>query len=306
LLFSTTTALAALTITLPRQDSLTTSSVISVSGTASDETVVVRIEGLEDEAVAQVNNNGKWSVNLTLAEGLNEVTASSGSQKQRVLVTLTTMSVQPKRQKVLLRWSPATTEELKGIVVGTRQGPPLSSPKQNAFAESVKKSTRAFIAQNFSLFAIDIVDSDTESDDKTHIIDFVPDVHPLTYGESQHDCRNSVPNQTSKVFVGTFRDEMVNKFSNWAPMAKSDSFDRRVKDVAYALARTASHELGHSLGLVTENESSACGWMDGCDLNHTCRYSSPHLLAHRFADGRYIMDDGVGERVHADRREAAS
>jgi len=291
LLLSTTTAIAALTITLPRQDSLTEKSTISVRGTASGETVAVRTDRLEEEKVAEVNSD-KWSVNLPLAEGLNVVTASSGDQQQVVLVTRAAIFVEAKRQKVFLQWPAATTEELKTIALRTLLPSP-NTTQQDTFATAVKQKTRTLMAANFSRFGIDIFDTVAQRDANTHTIDFVSTEQPLTYGLSPQDCLNNTPGQVSKVYVGTFRHEMVNDFGSWAPMKKTDSLDRRIQDVAHALARTASHELGHSLGLVTDDSSSSvCNWMKGCDTNHNCPYSSPHPLLHRFNDGRYIMDSG--------------
>jgi hypothetical protein len=290
LLFATAAAKADLTITDPRHDALQTDPTITVRGTSdSDEPVEVSIG---QDAVTVDVVNGKWSADLTLFAGLNAVTASSGGEEQVVLVTFAAdmMFIESRSQTVLLRWSDAATEELKKIAVGTRQAT-LTPQQQNTFANSVKDRTRAFIAEDFSRFAVEIVETDEERTVDTHEISFVSQALPLTYGLSPHDCLNNLPQEKSKVYVGTFRDEMVNEFAQWAPMRKSDSIDERIDDVAYALARTASHELGHSLGLVTNKSTSSCGWMGGCQLHHSCE-SEPHALAQRFAHGRYIMDRG--------------
>lgn len=290
LLFAAAAANADLTITDPRHDSMRADPTITVRGTSdADEPVEVRV-GEETVTVDVVN--GKWSADLTLFPGLNEVSASSAGEEQVVLVTSATemMFIESRSQRVLLRWSDAATEELKKIALGTRQAT-LTPQQQNTFANSVKERTRAFIAEDFSRFAVEIVETDEERAVDTHEIRFVSHALPLTYGLSPHDCLNSLPKEMSQVYVGTFREEMVNDFAQWGPMRKSDSIDQRIDDVAYALARTASHELGHSLGLVTKEGTPSCGWMEGCGLHHTCE-SEPHVLARRFGHGRYIMDRG--------------
>ena len=290
LLSTATTAFAQLTIQEPRNDSLTSESMISVGGTGASN-AVVRVRVGNKPAVSAEVDGPLWSANVVLADGLNEVIVTSGQKTETVLVTRATMFVEPKRQKVFLRWSAAATEKVKEIAVGTRTAT-LTPQNQVVFANSVKQRTRAIIAQNFSQFGIDIVDAVAEGDEETHTIDFLPDAWSKTYGNSPHDCLNSKPKQTSNVYVGTFRNEMVNHFDDWKPMAKSDPIERRIFDVAHALARTASHELGHSLGLVTPDGPSTCAWMLGCDSNHTCQNPLSLPLARRFADGRYIMDAG--------------
>jgi hypothetical protein len=285
---------AQITIDEPLPDSLATSTRISLRGTVVGDASVQVLAG--DLAEAAESGGGVWSIdNVPLPDTLNEITVKAGAAKEAVLVTKVTSLSARSTQVVVLNWSAEATDEIKKIGVGTRLNT-MASSDQDSFASSVQLQTEALIAANFAQFAIEVV---TQSDSEdVHIVNFLGLANG-TYGETSVDCGNSNAVGTSTVFVGTLRSSMVSKFGTWGPMKRTDKIAVRVQDVAYALAHTATHEIGHGLGLVVSPAGPAsCAWMNGCGGNHNCStFDSSHVLADRFDSGRYILDPATPQHI---------
>jgi len=294
-------AMAQLTIQEPLPDSLATSTKISLRGTvAGNSNVQLLVGGL---LMPVESGGGAWSIDdVPLASTLNELTVTAGTKKAAVLVTKVTNVFARPPQVVVLNWSPEATEELRKIGAGTRLAT-MSEAQKDAFAASVKLQTEALIAANFAPFAIEVVTQSNRAD--VHTVNFLG-LESGSYGETAIDCANLSAKGTSDVFVGTLRKSMVSSFSSWAPMKRTDKVAVRVKDVAYALAHTATHEIGHGLGLVVSTIPVTCAWMNGCGDHNCSTFDSSHALADRYDNGHYIMDPAAFEYIRIGEKSAQS
>lgn len=281
-----TAGTAQVKIREPAADSLTTATSISVRGTVAGDASVSLQVGQSTHTTE--SSDGVWSLGgVELPATLNQLTARAGTRKHDVLITsVTNMTVRPP-QVVVLKWEAAAIEKLKQIAVVTRQ-PPSTSTEQNTFVEAVQNKTQTLVAASFAPFAISVVAQSNRAD--VHVVNFSGLSNGSTYGSTLGiDCANSNPSGVSTVWVGTLRDKMSN-VPAWAPMKKSDSLDVRIQDVAHALAYTATHEIGHGLGLVVSPGGSICGWMQGCG-DHNCQsFETNQPGADRWDNGHYIMD----------------
>ena len=295
-LVSAAASAAELAIESPKPDSLVSTSKIAVRGTVNTgDDVVLQVESAAAAAVESAG--GHWSVlDVDLQDGANVLKVTTESDVTRVLVTSATDIVERGKQRVFLRWDPAADAELIKIAAGTLQPAPTTT-KQASFVSAVKQKTATIIADNFSPFNVELVGA---PDEDTHVIKFMPTGGSDLFGHSMTDCLNQEAAGQSEVFVGTLRAAMVPLSAKWGPMQPTDKFAVRVADVAHALARTASHELGHGLGLVSGSTPVLCQWMEGCDGDHNClAFDTSNELADRFANGRYIMDPGPRKQPFA-------
>jgi hypothetical protein len=288
-----TAGTAQVKIREPAADSLTTSTNISVRGTVAGGANVSLQVGPSIRTTG--SSNGVWSLDeVELPETLNRLTARAGIRKHDVLVTsVANMTVRPP-QVVVLKWEAAAIEKLKQIAVVTRQ-PPSEEDEQNAFVQAVPLKTQTLIAASFAPYAINVVAQSNRAD--VHVVTFSGMSNGSTYGTTPGvDCGNSNPSGVSTIWVGTLLDKMSN-VAAWAPMMKSDSLYDRINDVAHALAYTATHEIGHGLGLVVSSTGSVCGWMRGCG-DHNCQlFDTNQVGADRWDNGRYIMDPSAPANV---------
>ncbi len=267
-LAATTAGSAQLTIEEPRPDSLVTSVSTSVRGTVTGNADVALLVG--EQLIPVESGGGAWSAsNVPLPETLNELTVTAGALDDAVLVTKATSLPERPPQVVMLNWSLAATEEIKKIAVGTRQAT-LDADQKNAFAQAVKSKTELLIAKSFAPFAIEITTASTGAG--AHVVNFLGMSNGSTYGETAVDCGNSNPAGTSNVWVGSLGASMVSSLSAWAPMKRGDKLAVRIDDVAYALAHTATHEIGHGLGLVVSSTPFICRWMNGCSGDHDSQH----------------------------------
>ena len=234
--------------------------------------------------------NGRWSVqNVQLPVGSTVLTASLSNATHHILITRAgnALSHRP-QQKVRIRWNNGVDSELKLIATGTLDTH-ASAIELQQFVDHVKQRTPEVFASHYEGVAdVKLV---TAAGPDVHTIDMLSPSNGL-FGQSPFDCGSLVPNQTTQVFVGTYRDAMVNDFVEWGPMSRSDALSVHIEDVAQALGRTAAHETGHSLGLVGE-AGDPCSWMNGCDGGHDCdQFDAQHPDAIRFDSGWFIMDPG--------------
>ena len=233
--------------------------------------------------------SGAWNVaNVPLKVGFNLVTVKVGTVTTEQAITRGEKIAARPAQKVRIVWENGADDELKKIAAGTLDAE-LSNADQNHFVDVVHNRVADLIAGYYES-AGDITLT-TSTGLNVHVISMRPAEMNGLFGESPVDCGNMTAGQTSKIFVGTFRKLMVDGLSDWLPMAKTDSLDVRAEDVSQAIARTAAHEFGHSLGLVAENGD--CGWMRGCDGNHTCKsFQDGVANLNRFNFGQFVMDPG--------------
>jgi hypothetical protein len=248
---------------------------------------------------------GRWAVkNIELDPGLNLITArlaTNANVKQVIAVVRGEgLSARPTR-KVNIVWAPGVDEELRDLASQTL-AVPLDEQALNQFAARVKQKVPMLLAAFYGNADIRIVDAPDES---AHQVNFLPLTAGGLFGLSGPNCADALDAKYIQVHVGSFRLAMSSALNDaapvdrWEPMSKADSVDVRVDDVAYALARGAAHELGHSVGLVAEPSEGACGWMNGCDGRHSCqsfdennRTADHKLTVHRYGSGWFVMDPG--------------
>ena len=282
------TASAQVTIDEPAADVLTLKAKATFRGHGPSGKPVTITNGGAPQTTT-VASNGLWNVaNVPLKVGFNLVTIKVGNVTADRPVTRGEKIAARPAQKVRIVWENDTDDELKKIAAGTLDAG-LSATDQDHFVNLVHGRVAQLVTADY-IPAGDITLTNS-TDANVHIISMRPaDMNGL-FGESPVDCGNLVAGQTSRVYVGTFRKLMVSDLPDWLPMIKSDPLDLRAEDVAQALGRTAAHEFGHSLGLVAENGD--CGWMRGCDGNHTCKSFQDGVTGlNRFNFGQFVMDPG--------------
>jgi hypothetical protein len=278
------TQAAGLAITIPANDTTVVTSTLTVRGTAtpSSGTVTLRVgQRSFTTTVAQ----SAWSVaGVPLSPGLNKLEASfQGLSRVSYVTRATSISRQP-QQKVRFVWGEGTDSALRDIARGTINAQ-LSTAQLDAFVIGVRTQTEQIFSRAFAGIA-DVVRVDMGDD--VHTVQ-VLSIASSGFGVSPIDCGSDIVKQTSRVFLGTYRRSMVERFGIWDPMLKTDPLQTRIDDVANALGRTAAHEAGHSLGFVAS--SGNCSWMHGCRGSHNCpTFERPGI--DRFNSGFFIMDPG--------------
>lgn len=293
LLWSASLTAADVRILSPANDELVFDATIEVRGAASTDstdggTVTLTVGETSFSATVQ---NGQWRVpNVALPSGLSILEAKVSNASNRVLVVRAGAALGPRPQQLTrFRWNAGVDDELRLIASGTLSSH-FNDTQLQDFIDTIKRRVPEILVERYSGVAnVKLVGDEGP---ETHTIEMLSASNTL-FGDSPPDCGSQIAGQTTRVFVGTYRDSMVTDFDLWGPMKKSDSLELRAEDVSHALGRTAVHELAHSLGLVGGGAADPCSWLDGCDLGHNCeRFDDVHPEADRFDSGRYIMDPG--------------
>ena len=279
---------AELAINAPANDTIVITSSITVRGTATPSTGTVTLRVGQQTFTATVAQNA-WSVaNVPLIPGLNKLEArfqglSRVAYVTRATSSSTSISRQP-QQKVRIVWEEGSDAVLRNIARGTLSAQ-LSTAQLDAFVIGVRTQAEQIFSRAYANIA-DVVRVD--SGDNVHTV-LMRSIASSGFGVSPFDCGSVVVKQTSRVFLGTYKNSMVDRFGQWDPMLKTDSLQTRIDDVANAIGRTAAHETGHSLGFV--GSSGKCFWMYGCREGHNCpTFERPGI--DRFNYGFFIMDPG--------------
>jgi len=283
-----------LSIDAPPTDVLVMTSPVDVSGRAPAAAGGVAVTAA-GTSVAATQTGEAWQAQVTLANGLNEVVARQNTLSSAILLTLGRGIGQQPPQRFRLAWEEGVDDELRAIARGTLDHP--TNANVEAFVVGVRQLVPLVVLRAFEGFAVTEADSDGPD---VHTISLLPNRGSI-FGQSPEDCGSRTPRQTTEVWVGTYREEMVQSFDAWRPMQKTDSLPTRIEDVAEALGRTSAHEMGHSLGLVGSSLGAPCGWMRGCDGGHNCSALGEQFpaISNRFDFGRYIMDPGQRTSNHA-------
>ena len=289
----------AIKIEVPANDSIILGSSVDANGaitadggTVSPEVKVQAADGPEKSAQVSAD---RWTVSaLDLPTSLGIVTARSQGEQDRVLVTRGSNIGGRPGQKFRLDWEPAAETAIREIAEGTLNRT-LNATQLASFVTTVKSGVEAALLTRYADWEIELVQSDGSD---VHTIRMLGNTGDI-YGQSPFDCGNTELKQDSQVWVGTYRDSML-QVDRWAPMDRGDTLQQRIADVTQALARTSAHELGHSLGLVGQGIGDRCVWMRGCNHGHNCRdVDHAHDLADRFRQGKWIMDPGEFTTNHA-------
>lgn len=296
-----TAAMAQVTISDPPPDRVVIADKVTIRGThPKGSPPVLTVNGKQVPVAVTADT---WAAtNVALTTGLNTIVAAAGAAKQTLTLTrASNISAHKTGQVIRIDWEPGTDDELRKIAAGTLDAT-LDDAALTLFANRVKNRFGELLFARYATTGDITVVSATAASD-VHVVSMrALDANGL-FGESPLDCGNTKLAQTSKVYVGTYRAEMVDHLDDWLPMRKTDTVDVRVEDVAHALARTAAHEVGHSLGLVAEKGN--CSWMNGCGGAHSCAvFQKSNVGVNRFNFGHFIMDPGPDTSNHARIAEA--
>ena len=286
---------ASLKVKKPADDSVVSTANITIVGTSSGASVTVR-NGVQSASTPVINN--EWTLTgVPLDLGLNTLTLSDGDGNPETLfITRASTIVARPQQKVRLVWEEGSDDILREIAKGT-----IDDTIADATLDQFVKDIKTLTAQIFSSAYQGVADIRLVADDgdDVHTVRFLA-LDEDAYGLTLPDCGNSDLHGHTRVFLGTYQRLMVGHLEDWPPMSSKDSLVVRLRDVAEALGRTTAHEVGHGVGLVTDNRESPCNWMNGCNGNHTCSiFQILHPGIHRFAQGAFIMDAGDESANHA-------
>ena len=257
-------AAAAQTVRIvsPANDTIVRPGMAAVSGTAPPGgTVTVTVH--DKTYTTTANAAGHCTVAaVEVPLDIEEWSASDPASAHRILVTPgPDLPTSPRPvQKVFFDWDPGVDDKLRSITVGTLNTP-LTPAQETAFLAGVRVETEAAFARAYLGVGVEIVTVAAGA----QIVRVVPTgAAGLEFGNAPKvDFGNPDPAEACYVWVGTFADRMVNEFADWGPMAKTDTWQVRMRDVGEALGRTAAHELGHSLGLVASDSGYEGDWMLG-------------------------------------------
>ena len=223
-----------------------------------------------------------------------------GVEDHTIVLTRGRPLISKPSQRVRLVWNATVDHKLKRLAQETLA---IDLPEESLeiFPEVIRQQVPSVLERAFDgVASIEWVEDDGDDVHSIHFLEFNGSI----FGRSPADCGNRVAKQRSEIWVGTYREVMVDGIDipsgplSWRPMDPDDDLSQRIDDVSEALGRTAAHELSHSLGLV--GSSGTCSWMRGCDDGHNCdQFDLDFDAADRFDRGRYIMDPGEKTTNHA-------
>lgn len=227
--------------------------------------------------------------------------------------------------KVFLDWQVDTDKRLQEI--GRASLDSFSATEANVFSSTVPTKIRYLIQEIFATVGLAVEFVDMPGNDVHQIIMSAETKRPrpgfLIFGETEPILDNSTmfptvdygdmaKSDVCTVYLGSIRDSLRKapragnglRIPEWSPMRTDDSFETRLDDVAFFLASTCTHELGHSLGLVAFQDTLPGGWMLGSPGGHNpfgvdfikklrdIDDKIPEtILQRRFQGGGFVMDD---------------
>lgn len=250
------------------------------------------------------------------------------------------------RQEVVFTWQSIADTRLREIATQSLTPAP-SAAEVDRFVRDVKARARDLFTSLYAPF--DVVLVDRPSADNTGIVtvqfeDSAPyigyplgtnivSVYPLeNIALGIPDFNNKRKTQTVRVLVGTIKQYLIDegRLFNETAARPSDSLALRTRDIGIMLGRIAVHEVGHTLGLVSDKNiirdtlpqiqqiipSMTLQTMegiardagielpihdlDGCQQGHNCpRFQIEHPLAKRYNDGYFVMDPGENTKPAA-------
>jgi hypothetical protein len=286
-------SVSELTIERPANDSIVATPTVDLEGTlvstGGGPTAVTVIVLGGRTVQAQVSGDRWAATGVPLAGTAQRIAVRSQGVTRELLVTRAEGVAPRPRQRIRIEWALGCDAELERIARETLDAALLDA-EVATFVSGVKTRFTLLLLERYAELDLELTASPAGAD--VHTIRMLP-VAPGAFGHSPYDCGNRQLVQQSDVYVGYFRDSMVGDFPVWVPMSRQDPLEVRMEDVAQAMARTAAHELGHSLGLVGRRAGPQCAWMEGCQGGHNCPdLDASRPLADRFDDGRFVMDPG--------------
>ncbi len=195
-------------------------------------------------------------------------------------------------QKVFLDWSDTKVDTLIKDMAQKTLDKTFTAAELNTFVSDVKNRVVTFFNAAYSGTSVTLV---AAAGTDIHTIKFDGADRCDYYGQSPIDYKNQTKTQTSNIYVGTFHCVVVddNRLVNGTAAEKSDTVAQRVNDLGVFIGRTATHELGHSLGLTDESN------LHGCEGTHNCEAYDVSNPSDRFDNGHYIMDPGPKSTIWA-------
>jgi hypothetical protein len=247
------------------------------------------------------------------------------------------------RQEVVFQpFSPIAVQRLRELATESLAGP-LSEADLNRFVTGVNTKTREFFSKMYEPYNVVLVNQATNpfvgavtvnfEDNDTRLgsplgtnipqlsttqpPDFFGDALLLASGLP--DFNNQRKSQPVRIFVGVVKGNFASAAGfGGTPVQRTDSLDTRIRDVSVVLGRVAVHEVGHSLGLVSQDdiieaEADRLGLrqflpnppprlpdLDGCSGGHNCpEFAAANPLVDRFRGGYEIMDPGDRTNLYA-------
>lgn len=282
------------------EDSMSQLSELALSGIVDPPGLgLIRVQA-GAQIISAVATQEKWTARIPLVDGLNVVTVLYGGISRSLVVTLAKRLDSRPPQSVRIVWDSNADEQIRSIATETTVGV-HSMLELDDFVRRVKDGMRDVLLRAYAQIAnITIVAHD--GDDVYTIEVTSSDLLDGSYGITPPpiDCGNRNLKGASRISLALFRQQMRDHLDReWKPMLRADPLELRAQDVAEALGRTAAHELGHALGLVSDSNSNSCGWMNGCDKGHNCAaFQQEHPGVARFGSGTSIMDPGSSTRNH--------
>ena len=249
------------------------------------------------------------------------------------------------RQEVVFTWQAIADTRLRELA---RQSltPTPSSADVERFVRDVKARARQMFTTLYEPFDVVLVDQPSPGNSGVVTVRFedsapfigsplgttIASIDPADIARGIPDYNNKRKTQIARVLVGTIKQFLVDdgRLFNETAAQPSDSLELRIRDVGIMLGRIAAHEVGHTLGLVSDvniirdtlpqiqqlipdmtlerMEQIAVGAgvelplqdLDGCQQGHSCpQFDLDHPLANRYNEGYFVMDPGENTKTAA-------
>ena len=335
-------------------DSIVVESAIPVSGFVLDESsqrvaaqVELRVNGVSQGLVDADLNGDFIYPSVPLALGRNVLTGTTQRLVDGQLVTgsLVRQLVTRRddllfrgRQDVCFEYTPLADQRLDEIANGSLAGAPFAPEALTEFRAAVKGHIDQIFDRIYAPFDVRRIASCPVAGDvvRVRFEDADPVLAPNAFGTSFDllnlaasvpDFNNQIKQQTVRVFVGRFKQLIVDdgQLLSETPATLADAPSDRARQVARGIARTAAHEVGHTLGLVLhttflqdlaaelgipvqtlEQVALSLGLtlplpdLEGCQTGHNCPdVDLADSAARRFNRGFFVMDAGPGVETFA-------
>jgi hypothetical protein len=323
-----------------------------------DGEVELFVDGMSQGTGQTVGGSFTFS-NVQLSPGAHVL---SGETRRMVDGTLVTGEITPRRinvrpdlspqgrQEVMFDFQPIADTRLREIAVGTI-GRTLSEAELDQFVSGVKARAREFFSKLYEPFNVVLVDQPTAAGGGVVTVTFeerderiASNPYATTIAAPNPDApdqlvefldnlvagipdyNNQRKTQSARVFMGVIKEALVDQNLLFSETGASpgDSLEERIRDLGVALGHLAVHEVGHTLGLVAQDnlveETAAKNGipvelalelaaqrgvpnplpdLEGCYEGHGCPdVDDADRLADRFGGGYYIMDPGELAPLH--------